>query len=508
MVVARTDTFGPVEPMQMKGVLGLNVRFAMAISTILRGERDTKNRTIPLGIVAAVLRILDVAVIMITAQIIRGGFNEHPGVGPYYGVAAVLAALLAVIIFHVNGLYVLRGPSLPHLREQLTQISVGWGIVLMTLILTMFALKISDTFSRLWVGTWFVLAWVEMAAIRALLVIKTQHWAAQGRFVRNVAIVGFHQITEQLIERLSSDNSIRIVGCFDERTRRDPPTIIERRGTPADLIEYARRHRVDHIIMAFPWSATDRIISIARQLSVLPIDISLAPDKLGLSLIVIPTSLGGISMLGIAKRPLGDEQHFVKSAFDFVGALCLLVFLGPLMGIVAALIKLESCGPVFFKQMRYGFNNELVRVTKFRTMYAHMTDHSGEKLTERNDPRVTKIGRVLRRLSIDELPQLFDVLRGDMSLVGPRPHPAKAKAAGRYYQDVVADYAARHRVKPGITGWAQVKGWRGETTTEEQILKRIEHDLFYIQNWSFWFDIKILFLTTFALVTHTNGKAF
>ena len=480
----------------------------MAVTTILKSESRTKAGAISLVIVAAVLRILDVAMILVTAQVIRPAFNEHEGVDPYYGVAAVLAALLAVIIFHVNGLYRLKGLSFRHLREQLTQISVGWGIAFVILILTMFALKLSDTFSRLWIVTWFVLVWVEMATIRTLLVLKARHWAAQGRFVRNVAIVGFHQITERLIERLSSDDSIRIIGCFDERVRRDPPSRIERLGTPADLIEYARRHRVDHIILAFPWSATDRIISVARQLSVLPIDISLAPDKLGLSLVAIPTSLGGISLLGIVKRPLGDEQYFVKSAFDCVGAICLLVALAPFMAMVAALIKLESRGPVFFKQMRHGFNNELVRVTKFRTMYTHMTDHGGEKLTERNDPRVTKIGRVLRRLSIDELPQLFDVLRGDMSLVGPRPHPVKAKAAGRCYQEVVADYAARHRVKPGITGWAQVNGWRGETTTEEQILKRIEYDLFYIKNWSFWFDMRILFLTAFALAKHSNGKAF
>jgi len=289
--------------------------------------------------VAAVLRILDVVVIIGTAEVIRGAFNEHAGVGPYYGVAAVLAALLAVIIFHVNGLYGLKGLSFGHLREQLSRVSVGWGIVFVALILTMFALKISDTFSRLWIGTWFVLVWIEMAAIRMLLVLRAQRWVAQGRFVRNVAIVGFHQITETLIERLSSDESIRIVGCFDECPRRDPPTTIESLGTPADLIEYARKHRVDHVIMAFPWSATDRIVSVAKQLSVLPIDISLAPDTPGLSLIAIPTSLGGVSMLGIVKRPLGDEQHFVKRAFDFVAALCLLVLLAPLMAFVAALIN-------------------------------------------------------------------------------------------------------------------------------------------------------------------------
>lgn len=480
----------------------------MAITTTLESENRTKPRAISLVVVAAALRLLDAACIVITAEILSPSLAEHQTVIPYYRMAAVLAALLAVIIFHLNGLYQIKALNLRHLREQLTPLTVSWGMVFLILVVTMFGLKVSATFSRVWIISWFVLVWIETAAIRVLLVLRARHWAAQGRFTRYVAIVGFHQGAEGLIERLSSDDSVRVVGYFDDGVPRDPPRTIERLGTPADLVEYARQHRVDHIVMALPWSATDQIVSIARRLSVLPIDISLAPDKLGLSLIAAPTSLAGISLLGIVRRPLGDGQCAVKTAFDFMGALCLLIFLAPLMLVVAALIKIESRGPVFFRQMRYGFNNELVRVTKFRTMYTDMADHGGDQLTERNDPRVTRVGRILRRLSIDELPQLLDVLRGDMSLVGPRPHPVKAKAAGRYYQEVVADYAARHRVKPGITGWAQVNGWRGETASEEQIQKRVEHDLFYISNWSFWFDLRILFQTAFTVVNHSKGKAF
>jgi exopolysaccharide biosynthesis polyprenyl glycosylphosphotransferase len=213
-------------------------------------------------------------------------------------------------------------------------------------------------------------------------------------------------------------------------------------------------------------------------------------------------------MINVYERPLWGWAALVKRGEDLALSAALILLFAPLMLIIALMIKLDSRGPVLFRQQRFGFNNNPIWVTKYRTMYTHMADPGGERLTERNDPRVTRIGRLLRRMSLDELPQLFDVLRGDMSFVGPRPHPVKAKAAGRYYQEVVADYAARHRVKPGITGWAQVNGWRGETTTEEQILKRIEHDLFYITNWSFWFDMRILFLTAFTLVKHSNGQAF
>ena len=151
---------------------------------------------------------------------------------------------------------------------------------------------------------------------------------------------------------------------------------------------------------------------------------------------------------------------------------------------IAMLIKLDSPGPVLFRQKRYGFNNQLIEVFKFRTMYTHMTDHNAEQLTRRNDPRITRLGAFLRRTSLDELPQFLNVLRGEMSIVGPRPHALSAKAGALLYQDAVKYYDARHRVKPGITGWAQVNGWRGETDTVEQIRKRVEHDLYYIEHWS------------------------
>jgi exopolysaccharide biosynthesis polyprenyl glycosylphosphotransferase len=183
----------------------------------------------------------------------------------------------------------------------------------------------------------------------------------------------------------------------------------------------------------------------------------------------------------------------------------LLLFLAPLFLVVALAIKLDSPGPVFFRQKRYGFNNHLIGVYKFRSMRHDMRDEKAEKLVTKNDPRVTRLGAFLRKTSIDELPQLINVLLGEMSIVGPRPHALSAKAADRLYEEVVAEYAARHRVKPGITGWAQVMGWRGETDTIEKIQKRVEHDLYYIENWSLGFDLKILVLTVFALLKADNA---
>jgi len=171
------------------------------------------------------------------------------------------------------------------------------------------------------------------------------------------------------------------------------------------------------------------------------------------------------------------------------------------MALVALAIKLDSRGPILFRQKRYGFNNELIGVFKFRSMYVDQCDATASKLVTRDDPRVTKVGRFIRKTSLDELPQLFNVVKGDLSLVGPRPHALQAKAADKLYDDVVDGYFARHRVKPGITGWAQINGWRGETDTSEKIQRRVEFDLFYIENWSVLFDLYILLMTPISLLS-------
>ena len=216
--------------------------------------------------------------------------------------------------------------------------------------------------------------------------------------------------------------------------------------------------------------------------------------------------VGRVPVLDLFDKPIADWDVVIKLAFDkIVGALALIA-LSPVLLATAIAIKLDSPGPVLFKQRRYGFNNELVEVFKFRSMYADKTDATAAKLVTRDDPRVTRVGRFIRKTSLDELPQLFNVvLKGNLSLVGPRPHAVHAKAADRQYDEVVDGYFARHRVRPGITGWAQVNGWRGETDTQEKIQQRVEHDLYYIENWSVLFDLYILAMTPFALAKTENA---
>ena len=244
-----------------------------------------------------------------------------------------------------------------------------------------------------------------------------------------------------------------------------------------------------------------------RKLWVLPIDVRLAAHANRIRFRPRSYSyVGAAPMLDVFDKPLADWDVLVKLVLDKVVGALALIALSPVLLATALAIKLDSKGPVLFKQKRYGFNNELVEVYKFRSMYADKLDVDASKLVTRDDPRVTRVGRFIRKTSIDELPQLFNVVfKGDLSLVGPRPHAIHAKAADRQYDEVVDGYFARHRVKPGITGWAQIHGWRGETDTQEKIQERVDHDLYYIENWSILLDLYILAVTPAALFKTANA---
>jgi exopolysaccharide biosynthesis polyprenyl glycosylphosphotransferase len=210
-------------------------------------------------------------------------------------------------------------------------------------------------------------------------------------------------------------------------------------------------------------------------------------------------------MLQIGQRPLQGWSAAMKRAEDLIAAGLMLVLSAPALLAIAAAVKLTSPGPVFFRQRRVGFNNQVFEVYKFRTMFQHMTDADAEQQTRKGDPRVTRVGAMLRKTSLDELPQLLNVLKGNMSLIGPRPHALQTRACGRKLEEVAPDYPARHRVKPGITGWAQVNGYRGELDTVEKVVHRVKHDLYYIDNWSLAFDLRILWQTARLMISDRNA---
>ncbi|MBL0900569.1 MAG: sugar transferase, partial [Reyranella sp.] len=229
-------------------------------------------------------------------------------------------------------------------------------------------------------------------------------------------------------------------------------------GDPAavehdDLVADVRRHGIDSVIVALPLGADHQLVETLNKLSLVPVDVRLCPDRFGLRLGRVSVShIGGHTFLNVIDRPLRDWRRIAKEIEDRIVAAAILTMISPLLLVIAAAIKLDSRGPVFFRQKRYGFNNELIEVFKFRSMYTDMTDATAAKLVTKDDPRVTRVGRFIRKTSLDELPQLLNVIKGEMSLVGPRPHATEAKASSDLYQTVVGEYFARHRMKPGVTG--------------------------------------------------------
>jgi Undecaprenyl-phosphate glucose phosphotransferase len=278
------------------------------------------------------------------------------------------------------------------------------------------------------------------------------------------------------------------------------------RGTLRDLIAFAQTDRLDEIIIALPLRAAERIGEIVDAIRLLPVDIRLGLDAVAGSFPI--TGIGttaSVPVVKVQERPLKHWNGVIKALEDrLLGSVALIIF-SPLMLIIAAVIRLDSRGPILFVQDRFGFNNRPVRVLKFRTMHVDKGDPSGARRTVRNDPRITRIGRLLRASSLDELPQLINVLRGELSLVGPRAHAVAMRAGDRLYHEAVGEYLQRHKVRPGMTGWAQVNGLRGEIAGMESARKRVAYDLHYIEHWSFWLDLKIILMTVRALCSRQNA---
>ena len=339
----------------------------------------------------------------------------------------------------------------------------------------------------------------RVAAHRILLAA-----AHNGQVTRNIAIVGAGLPGLRLISALYQKREpwTKIIGVFDDRKNRlqRSSSRLHVNGTVEDLIEFARTNRVDEVLVALPWNAEGRLLDILERLKVIPANVRMAPDGIthhfmdnGFS------AVDGIPVYNIYRKPISDWGALLKRIEDLVLGSLAMVVAAPAMFCCAVAIKLDSPGPVLFRQKRYGYNSRLINVYKFRTMYDDARDDNCDRQTTKDDPRITRVGHFLRRTSLDELPQLFNVLGGEMSLVGPRPHAVNTKAAGKLFEEIVHEYAARHKIKPGITGWAQVLGWRGETDTEEKIRRRVECDLYYMEHWSLFLDIEILFRTLWVL---------
>ncbi len=461
-------------------------------------------------VLAALVRGIEF-VLIATSGLIAALVYVFPGEGlpPTYLITIPSVTALTVLIYQALDVYhvgAFRQPALQGLR-----LLGGWCLAFLVTLAGLFFLKHGEAISRVWLGSWFIGGLVVLLIERTILSLVVQRLTRAGRLECRTVIVGGGEPGERLLHDLSQqvDTDLSILGFFDDRTDARSGSSaagFAKLGNVDDLVDYSRSTRIDMIIFALPISAEQRILEILRKLAILPVDVRLAAHTNKLRFRPRSYSyIGSLPVLDVMDRPLADWNVILKSAFDLtVGALALLA-LSPVLPLVALAIKLDSKGPVLFKQPRHGFNGTVFEIWKFRSMYTELTDIDASRQTSRGDPRVTRVGRFIRATSIDELPQLFNVLQGRMSIVGPRPHALKTSAEGKQLDEIVDNYAMRHRVKPGLTGWAQIHGLRGELDTTEKIKKRVEHDLYYIENWSIFLDLYILLITPIALLTSRNA---
>ncbi len=461
------------------------------------GWRAAKTMSTP--ILMSIVGVLDFALLFIAAWLGAfgvGAWLETPLRG-LLTIAASIAAGTGCIVLTSQGGYALDRLRSPQMWPILEAVALAASALITCLFLANAEAPPFRAFPFAFVASALLL----LAGFRLGLGALIRRWTKAGYFRRRIAVVAVNDFSQKFIERLQAEpDAFEIVGVYDDRLPAGRVSSLHAntrvRGTVADLVRDSREEKVDVIAVALPLSAVQRISAILEQLSSTVADVCLTTDLAGLAYRDDQFgAVGSNPVISIGEAPLKGWQVANKACFDFVVGAIAIVILSPLLALLALAIRLDSQGPILFRQPRLGFNNRVFICYKFRTMYADMADVMADRQTIRGDPRITRVGTWMRRLSLDELPQLLNVINGTMSLVGPRPHAPNTKAADKLFAEVVRQYALRHRVKPGITGWAQVNGWRGETTSVEQIENRVRCDLFYIDNWSFFFDLKIIAMT-------------
>ncbi|MCA1379287.1 undecaprenyl-phosphate glucose phosphotransferase [Bradyrhizobium sp. BRP05] len=411
-----------------------------------------------------------------------------------FAAASVLIALIFGLLLAVQGGYRLK--NIGNVRQQWRITFAAWTGVFALVLALAFAMKVSEEFSRgttisfYFVGLTALLAWKSLASYWISTALQNGSFANS----RAIVIAEFGLASTSLAMRDLSRHGFHLVQVIEIRPRElASPLLLSSLAPRFDqLVAFARENQIEHVFLLMDWSRKHAINSILDALKILPVPVHLVPDPNVARFLRYPlVSTGGTWTVELQRTPLSGKERASKRVIDILGASVGLVIFAPVMLLTAALVKLTSQGPVLFCQTRNGFNGRAFRIFKFRTM---CVSEDGPTIIQatRNDARVTSIGRWLRKTSIDELPQLLNVLLGDMSLVGPRPHAA---AHNSEYEKLIGNYAFRHHVKPGITGWAQINGYRGETGTIDLMERRVELDLWYINNWSMVLDLSILFRT-------------
>ncbi|MBY6096917.1 undecaprenyl-phosphate glucose phosphotransferase [Ferrimonas balearica] len=416
----------------------------------------------------------------------------------------VIAALLMVYLSEIFSLY--RSWRLAPFSEVVLVTLLVWVSVTILLVLGLYFLKLGENFGRIGFAYWCTIVAVLLVSWRWVCRQYLTRQRAQGKNTKTALVVGATSLGIQLAEALERQPGlgVRVHGFYDDRERHrlDPMVQTKVMGDVDDAIELAARGGIDQIFVALPLKAEDRISAILQRCANTTSQVHIVPNFFVYNLVNAAwCDVGGMRTLSVYESPIRGPWGALKRAEDLtIASVALLVFAIPML-LIAAGIRLESRGPVLFKQVRYGVDGRRIEVWKFRSMTC-VENGTTIKQATRNDSRITRIGAFIRRTSLDELPQFINVLQGRMSVVGPRPH---AVAHNEQYRALIQGYMLRHKVKPGITGWAQVNGWRGETDTLDKMAKRVEHDMHYITHWSVVLDIQILFLTLRKGFVHDNA---
>ncbi len=419
-------------------------------------------------------------------------------------VLAMLSGWLVATIFPPVGAY--RSHRSEPIGAQLPRILVGWGFVVAALSLIGFATGTMEVFARGMLLTWVIATPAVLFAVHVILVIALRQFRARGRNTRPAVIAGAGDAAGQVADRIRSapDWGIRVMGFFDDDAGADREAELEAPllGRLDELTAYVKANEIAHVYLALPLRAAERALALLQELKDTTASVYLVPETDALRTFNFSVQdMNGVRVYALCETPFADEVRLLtKRISDVVIASVCLVLASPLLLLACLGTRLTSRGPVFFKQRRFGLNGQAFTVYKIRTM--RVTAGDDLRQATRDDPRCTRFGAFLRRTSLDELPQLVNVLQGTMSMVGPRPH---AVAHNEQYRKLIDGYMVRHKVKPGLTGWAQVHGLRGETDTVDKMRRRVEYDLHYMENWSLGLDLEILLKTPLALLRGTDA---
>jgi len=465
--------------------------------------RKASRRSFVYAIVA-----MDASVVLASAFVAAFACPEPGGSTGSFAILTIFSGLLVMHCLNLSGAYAIetsrRGP-----RDLAKLVLILLGALMVPVFtLHMAGGKIPPSHVLL---AWFAASLGGLIIARNITAGICNFWIRNGGLKRRIVIAGAGKDADILISAFANADAddIEILGVFDDRRgdRADMASHgMSRIGSFDDLVVFCRSQQIDDIVITLPITNERRLVEILKRYWVLPINVRICAHSIKVPL--APRSfchIGGVRMFDIFNRPLGDLDVLAKDILDRGIAALLLVALSPVMLLIAIAIKIESSGPVLFRQYRYGFNNEQIEVYKFRSLRADLCDAAGLNSVTRNDGRVTVVGRLIRSWSLDELPQLFNVLGGSMALVGPRAHARNSQVGADMFENALGGYFARHRVKPGLTGWAQVNGYRGRVESVESLAKRLENDLYYIDRWSILFDLYIISLTPFAIAFDRNA---